>query len=61
MYAKKEKLYPAYVSKYNSNHEKLVILLINSNGGKQCEAKSEVRWHLSCSKKTIDIIKRHNF
>ena len=43
MYAKKEKLYPAYVSKYNSNHEKLVILLINSNGGKQCEAKSEVR------------------
>ena len=29
MYAKKEKIYPAYVSKHNSDHEKQVILLIN--------------------------------
>ena len=26
LYAKKEKIYPAYVSKHNSNHEKQVIL-----------------------------------
>ena len=31
MYAKKEKLYPAYVSKYNSNHEKQVIILTIPN------------------------------
>ena len=34
MYAKKEKVYPAYVSKYNSNCEKQVILLMISNGEK---------------------------
>ena len=28
MNAKKEKVYPAYVSKHNSNHEKQVILLM---------------------------------
>ena len=27
-YAKKEKIYPAYISKYNSNREKQVILLM---------------------------------
>ena len=31
LYAKKEKIYPAYVSKYNSNREKQVILLMISN------------------------------
>ena len=35
MYAKKEKIYPASVSKYNSNREKQVILLIISNGEKR--------------------------
>ena len=30
-YAKKETIYPAYVSKYNSNREKQVILLMISN------------------------------
>ena len=34
LYAKKEKIYPAYVSKYNSNCEKQVILLMTSNGEK---------------------------
>ena len=28
LYLKKEKIYPAYVSKQNSNHEKQVILLM---------------------------------
>ena len=32
LYAKKEKIFPAYVSKHNSNHEKQVILLMISNG-----------------------------
>ena len=41
LYGKKEKLYPAYVSKHNSNREKQVILLMISN-----EEKSA----LSCSK-----------
>ena len=41
LYAKKEKIYPTYVSKYNSSHEKQVILLMISNGEKQHEVKSE--------------------
>ena len=32
LYAKKEKIYPADVSKYNSNREKQVILLMIPNG-----------------------------
>ena len=35
LYAKKEKIYPAYVSKYNSNREKQVILLMISNREKR--------------------------
>ena len=32
LYAKKEKIYPAYVSKHNSNRGKQVILLTIPNG-----------------------------
>ena len=32
LYAKNEKIYPAYVSKQNSNHEKQVVLLMIPNG-----------------------------
>ena len=32
---KKKKIYPGYVSKYNSNREKQVVLLMISNGEKQ--------------------------
>ena len=32
LYAKKEKLYPAYVSKHKSNREKEIILLMIFNG-----------------------------
>ena len=32
MYAKNEKIYPAYVSNHNSNCEKQVIFLMISNG-----------------------------
>ena len=51
MYAKKEKIYPAYALKHNSNCEKQVILLMIANGAGLA---------LSCSKKTISIIKRNN-
>ena len=51
MYAKKEKIYPAYVSKHNSNREKQVIPLILSN---------IERWHYLAMKSTISIIKRSN-
>ena len=42
LYAKKEKTYPVFVSKYNSNRKKQVILLMISNGDKH-EAKFEGR------------------
>ena len=34
-YAENEKIYPAHVSKNNSNHEKQVILLMIPNGDKR--------------------------
>ena len=48
MYAKKEKIYPAYVSKHNSNHEKQVILYW-------------FQTDISCGKKSNSIIKRNTF
>ena len=42
LYAKKEKIHPAYVSKHNSNRKKQVILLMISNGEK---------WHYLAVKK----------
>ena len=68
LYAKKEKLYPAYVSKPNSNREKQVILLMVPNKekhqakSKESKAKSEGqrRWHYLALKKIINIIKRNN-
>ena len=60
MYVKKEKIYPSYVSKHNSNCEKQVILLMIPNVEK-CGAKSEGRrWHYFVVKKIINIIKRNN-
>ena len=44
LYDKKEKIYPAHVSKHNSNHDKQVILLMISNGEKG-------RWHCLAVKK----------
>ena len=56
---KKEKIYPAYVSKHNSNGEKQVTLLVITNG-EGCKAKSEGRrWHYLAIKKNISIIKRN--
>ena len=43
LYSKNEKIYPAYISKHNSNSEKEVVLLTISNGQKQ--------WHYLAVKK----------
>ena len=52
MYAKKEKIYPVYVSKHNLNRKKQDIFLMIPNGE---------GWHyLAAIKETIDIIKRNN-
>ena len=39
-YVKKDKRYPAYVSKHNSNRERQVILLLIPNGGGLFELSS---------------------
>ena len=58
MYVKKEKIYPAYASKNNSNHEKQVILLMIPNREK-CKAKSEGkwRWHYFAVKKLPPLLR----
>ena len=55
---KKKKIYPVYVSKYNANREKQVILLMISNG-EIPEAKSEGRrqWHY-LAVKTLSVFLR---
>ena len=45
-------IYPAYVSKHNSDHEKQVILLMIANGE---------GWYYLAVKKTVSIINRNNF
>ena len=45
MYAKKEKIYPAYVSKFTSNCEKQVILLMFSNGEIRRAKSKGQQWH----------------
>ena len=53
LYIKEKEIYPAYVSKVNSNCEKQIILLIILNEEKK-------GWHYLAVKKTIYIIKRSN-
>ena len=48
MYAKEEKIYPAYVSKYNSNGKKLVLLLMISNREK---------WHYLAVKELTSLLR----
>ena len=50
LYAKKEKIYPAYVSKDISNHGNQVILLMISDEGK-FKARSKVQRHYLAVKK----------
>ena len=49
LYAKKEKIYPSYVSNHSSNHEKQVIILMISNGEKV--------WHYLAVKKLSELSK----
>ena len=66
MYAKKEKTYPAYVSKHNSNREQQVILLMIPNEKirkrsrtSAMQAKSEGWWwHCLPVKKLSELLRR---
>ena len=65
LYAKKEKISPAYVLIHNSNREKQVILSMIPNGEKReadfkgGEAKSEwrPRWHYLTVKKLLALLR----
>ena len=52
LYTKKEKIYPAYVSKHNSNREKRFILLMISNREK---------WHFPAVKKLFPLLRELTF
>ena len=54
LYIKEKEICPAYISKVNSNCEKQIIILMIPN-------EEQEGWHyLSCSRKTVYIIKRNN-
>ena len=48
MYTEKEKIYPVYVSKHNSNHEKQAILLMSPN---------EEKWRYLAVKKLSGLLR----
>ena len=57
LYAKEEKIFPAYVSKHNSSREKQVVFWMISNGEER-EAKSEGRrCHYFAVKKLSSILR----
>ena len=57
LFVKKEKIYPAYLSKHNSNGEKQVTSLVIANG-EGCKAKSEGRrWHYLAVKKISALLR----
>ena len=57
LYAKKQEVFPAYVSKHNSNREKQATLLMIPNGKKTQSEVQKTTMALSCSQKTISIIR----
>ena len=57
MYAKKEKTYPAYVSKHNLNRETQVILLVIPNGEKHAAKSEGRRWHYLTVKKLSALLR----
>ena len=57
MYAKKEKIYPAYVSKYNSNCEKQVILLMISSREIRVAKSERWQWHYLAVKKLSPLLR----
>ena len=65
-YAKKEKnIYPAYVSKHNSNREKQVILLMIPNEeGSKAKSEGQRRRHHLAVKKLLELLRvitsKHN-
>ena len=69
MYAKKKYIYPASVSKHNSNRAKKVIILMISNWEKrkaksdrhEAKYKGQEQWDYLAVKKKISIIKKNLF
>ena len=65
LYAKKEKIYPAYVSKNNSNREKQVVLIMILNEEKRewsealatWSASEEQQWHYLALKKLSALLR----
>ena len=49
-YAKKEKIYPFYVSKYNSNREKKVIFMISNGEIRESESEGQGWYYLAVKK-----------
>ena len=57
-FAKREKIYPAYASKSNSNCEKPVIVLMIPNGEKREATFGGQRWHYLGVKKLSALLRR---
>ena len=65
LYAKKEKIYPTYVSKHNSNREKQVIILVIPNEekrdanseGREAKSKGLRRWHYLAVKMLSELLR----
>ena len=65
MYTKKEKLYPAYVSKHNSNRERQVILLMIPSGetrepkseGRKVKSERQQWWHYLAVKNLLPLLR----
>ena len=68
LYAKKEKIYPGYVSEHNLNREKQIILLMIPNKEVRewsetlaTQGKSKERWLHYLAVKMMSFIKSNNF
>ena len=57
MYAEQEKVYPAYVSKHQSDREKQVILLMIPNGEKHKAKSGEQLFHYLVVKKLSALLR----
>ena len=57
MYAEQEKVYPAYVSKHQSDREKQVILLMIPNGDKRKAKSEEQLFHYLVVKKLSALLR----
>ena len=57
MYVTKEKIYPGYVPKHNSNRKKKIILMIPKGKGREAKPE-EQQWHHLALKRLSALLKR---